>query len=147
MRYSRTVPISEGRDKGKTFVVKEMSAWDAERWGYRLILALGRAGVDVEQFAGQGMAGIAAAGIMAIPALDYRDAAPLLDEMETTFFIQEPGVTRPIVRNPDGEGDDVEEVSTCLELRRAFLELHTRFFEKGTPSKDSTSKETTSPAS
>ncbi len=147
MRESKVVPITEeGRDKGKVFVVTEMPAWIAEKWSYRLLLALARAGVDVKQIEGTGVAGLAAAGIMAMPMLDFRDAEPLLDEMMDYIKIKpDPRTdhTRALVRHEEGDGDDVEEVPTFIKLRGEFLELHTRFFGKGTSSKDSTSDKTT----
>lgn len=151
MRESKVVPITEeGRDKGKVFVITEMPAWIAEKWSYRLLLALARAGVDVNQIEGAGVAGLAAAGIMAMPMLDFRDAEPLLDEMMDYIKIKPDPRTdhlRELVRNEDGEGDDVEEVPTFIKLRGEFLELHTRFFGKGASSMVSTSdKTTTSPA-
>lgn len=150
MRESKIVPVTdEGRDKGKVFVITEMPAWVAEKWSYRLILALARAGVDVKAIEGTGVAGVFAAGIMAMPMLDWRDAEPLLDEMMDYIKIKPDPRTdyvRPLVRSETGEGDDVEEVETFLALRSAFMELHTRFFGKGTKSKESTSESTTSPA-
>lgn len=149
MRETKIVPIkSEGRDKGKVFVITEMPAWAAEKWSYRLLLALARSGVDVKQIEGTGTAGLFTAGIMAMPMLDFRDAEPLLDEMMDHIKIQpdpsrNPNYTRPIVRTETGEGDDIEEVQTFVALRSEFLELHTRFFAKGMPSRDSTSGSTT----
>lgn len=140
MRESRVITVAdEGRDKGKVFVVKEMSAWAIEKWSYRLLLALARAGVDIKTIEGTGTAGLAMAGILAMPQLDFRDAEPLLDEMSEYFYARpdpaRPETERPIFRTANGEGDDVQEMTTLLTLRTAFMEMHTRFFVKGMPSK------------
>ncbi len=149
MRELEVVTIDvDGRDKGKTFVIKEMSAWALEKFGYRLTLALTRAGVDIGEFAGSGFAGLVMAGVMSMPLLDFRDAEPLLDEMMEYVFVRpdpaRPDMMRPLMRTPDGDGDDVQEVTTFYAIRAAFMKMHARFFSKGMPSKVSTSGATTS---
>lgn len=128
---------AEGRDKGKNFLISEMSPRDGERWATRALLAFGRAGhgempegyqEDLER---SGMAGIAAIGIRALTSIRFEDAEPLLDEMmQCVAFV--PDVTkidqmtrRPIVRGLI-EGD-IEEIATMLFLRSEVLELHTGF--------------------
>jgi len=38
---------ADGRDKGKTFILTELPALDIERWTVRLVLALGKNGVNL----------------------------------------------------------------------------------------------------
>lgn len=140
MRETKDVRIGDdgGRDKGKVFVVKEMPAMQAEKWAYRLILALSRAGADVEMIRGSGMAGLAAAGLQAMPMLDWRDAEPLMDEMMECVSVRpdpsgNPTFTRPL-RQIGDDSDDIEEMTTLAKLRAEILELHLRFFGSGTPS-------------
>ena len=142
---------AEGRDKGKCFVIKEMAALPAEKWAYRLITALAHAGADVDVIQGSGMAGLAAAGIQALPMLNFRDVEPLMDEMLECVSIRpdprgNPTFTRPLVLN-GSDNDEVEEVTTLMRLRAEILDLHMRFFAKGTPLNSRPNTMTTSPAS
>jgi hypothetical protein len=127
VRKEATVVIeSEGRDLGKIFKIREMSASAAEGWGTRLILALSRAGVDVpENFFGMGMAGVAVMGLKAMGGLSWEVAKPLLDEMMDCIRIQpnpaQPAVVRDLIE------DDIEEVSTRLLLRDEVIKLHINF--------------------
>ena len=116
---------SEGRDKGKTFWIKEMSAWDAERWAHRAFFAAMNAGVDIdENIARSGMAGIAAAGLMAFGKVTYEVAQPLLDELlKCVKYRFQPGENG--VRNIVME--DIEEAGTILQLRAEALNLHINF--------------------
>jgi hypothetical protein len=116
---------TDGRDKGKTFRVLEMSAWDAERWATRAFFAAMNAGVEIdERVARSGMAGIAAAGLGAFGKVPYEKMQPLLDELLTCVTI----------RFGTGELDhrrmmleDVEEPGTILQLRAEALNLHINF--------------------
>lgn len=152
MREVKDVKIdAPGRDHGKVFVIREMAAIPAEKWAYRLIMALARAGADVQMIQGSGMAGLAAAGIQALPMLDFRDAEPLMDEMMSCVSIKpdpgkNPTFVRELAQNGD-DGDDIEEVGTLMRLRKEILELHLRFFESGMPSTSTPDTTTTSQAS
>ena len=115
-----------GRDKGKRFVITEMSARGAERWAFRAFLALARAGVDVpEDVEEAGFAGIATFGLKAFAGVAYEDAEPLLDEMlECVQVYPDPKnekVFRPLIE------DDTEEVETLLRLRKEVFALHVDF--------------------
>lgn len=113
----------EGRDKAKQFKLREMPASQAERWAIRTFLAMGKAGVEIpDHLAEQGMAGIAAIGLMNMTRIPFADADPLLAEMMDCVTRIEPAITRPLIE------DDIEEVSTRLKLRRAVLDLHLGFF-------------------
>ena len=117
-RKSQTVTIAaDNRDRGKVFVLTEMSAVAAERWATRALLALSRSGVEMpDSIADGGMAGMAVVGFKALTALAFEDADLLLAEMMACVQIM-PDPSRPsVVRNLLIE-DDVEEVSTLLTLR------------------------------
>jgi len=152
MRETIEITIDqEGRDKGKCFVIKEMAALPAEKWAYRLISALAHAGADVNMIQGAGMAGLAAAGIQALPMLNFREMEPLMDEMLGCVSLKpdpyrNPTFTRQLVLNGD-DNDEVEEVATLMLLRKHILDLHLRFFAKGMPSNSPIDKTTTSPVS
>jgi len=95
-RRTRVVTITaEGRDKGKSFSLKEMPADQAERWAIRALLALaaagaklpdgaldaGIAGVAAVEAANGGVAALLVGGLKSLAGLDYSVIAPLLDEM------------------------------------------------------------------
>ena len=125
-----TIPL-EGRDKGKSFLITEMGAVQAERWATRALLAMGRSGVEVpDEMRGAGMAAIAIYGLRALARLAYEDAQPLLDEMlRCVKFVPNTGANfaRDLLITEDGESDDIEEVQTLLYLRSKVFELHTGF--------------------
>jgi hypothetical protein len=133
MRKTETVVIErEGRDKGKTFLITEMPAMQAEKWAARALLALGRAGVEIPDDAmGLGAAAIISAGLGAFRQMNFVDAEPLLDEMMSCVQIvpdptkKDATTQAPIVRALiDG---DIEEVATLAQLRSEVIEVHTGF--------------------
>ncbi|MBO9332877.1 hypothetical protein GHR37_27425 [Achromobacter xylosoxidans] len=130
-RKTATVTISaEGRDKGKVFVLTELSAYEAEDWAGRALFALMNAGVEIpDNIAEAGLAGVAAMGLKAIAKLPFDSAKPLLDKMMACIQIQpSPTVTRALIP------DDIEEVATLLQLRKQVLGLHMDFSMAAAPS-------------
>lgn len=154
-----TVPASddgrENRDVGKTFRITEMSAFDAEVWAQRAMLAMAQSGVPIsEEVIRAGLGAVAAVGMRALLTMAFDDAKPLLDEMmKCVVFI--PDRTKGDVTLPL---DDiiVEEVSTLLALRAEVIEIHTGFSipaflsnlgKAGKTTTDNTQTTPTSPAS
>lgn len=125
-RKEKIVHITaEGRDKGKTFIIREMSASDAEWWAMRAFKGIVAAGVNVpDNVRGGGMAGIAIMGLRAFGELNPADLKELLDEMFACVYIQRDNNPN-IVQRPLEE--DIEEVATRLKLREEWFELHTGF--------------------
>jgi len=126
---------SEGRDKGKQFIITEMPALRAERWAFRALLALAHSGVQLPEGAADGgMAVLASAGLQALNSLDFEEARPLLDEMWSCVQIvpdpKNPNIVRPLVIR-EADGDDIEELTTIFQLRERIFRLHTDFFFKG----------------
>lgn len=121
MRKTVTVIIDqENRDKGKQFLITEMSAEQAEAWATRALLAISN--IDIpDDFKAMGMQAIAKLGLQAITSIDYDVAKPLLDEMLECAQIVMPATTRALMPG------DIEEVGTRLKLRKAIFELHTGF--------------------
>jgi hypothetical protein len=126
-RKEITITIEDGgRDDGKVFFIRELSAMKAERWATRALLALMHAGVEMpDDMTDAGFAGIAAVGVRAFARLDFADAEPLMAEMLTCCQII-PDPSRPQVRRALIE-DDIEEVSTLFRLRQEVLSLHLGF--------------------
>lgn len=125
-RKTATITDFTGRDAGKVFVITEMSAFAAEKWAARALLALARSGLDVpEDVASEGMAGIARFGFGAIAGAKFEEIAPLLDEMFECVKIM------PDPKHPDFSRvvleEDVEEIATLLKLRGEALKLHVDF--------------------
>lgn len=121
---------TEGRDKGKVFHLREMSADAAEEWAFRIFLSLSRAGVDLPaEVMNGGMAAVAACmpGIMAsvlingVGSLEFAELRPLLAQMMDCVQIREPSVIRSLTP------DDIEEVATRIFLRGEVFKLHTGF--------------------
>ncbi|MGF6604574.1 hypothetical protein P3T23_009330 [Paraburkholderia sp. GAS448] len=117
---------AEGRDHGKVFQLTEMPADQAEKWAIRVLLALGRAGIDLPPgIEREGMAAMARVGLEALMRIDFHDAEPLLDEMMGCVRFQpnpaDPKVVRALI------ADDIEEVATRVLLRREVFRLHTGF--------------------
>jgi hypothetical protein len=117
----------EGRDIGKVFRIRELPASQAERWALRAFLGIAKAGIEIpDDVAAMGMAGIALMGIRALSGIDFNEAEILMAEMMScVVFVPDasrPQVTRPLVE------DDIEEISTRLQLRKEILSIHVDFF-------------------
>lgn len=131
MRKSIEIPAAgqaplTGRDKGKTFLITEMDAWDAEAWGQRAYGCMVRAGLKPTQPGGPltGMAAVAVYGVSAFLAAPWAEVEPLLAEMMVKCVrIKEAAL--PLGR--EFTRDDVEEVQTILRLREEAVKLHTDF--------------------
>lgn len=122
-RKTKQVTITtEGRDKGRTYLITEMPATQAEKWAMRAMSALLKSGVYVpDSVLDRGLAGIAAVGIKGLMGMQFQDAEPLMDEMFACIQIVEPAITRKLTEN------DIEEVATRLLLRSEVIELHVGF--------------------
>jgi len=119
-----TIP-TEGRDKGKTFRITEMSAKAGEKWALRVVNGVARAGFELpEELRGIGMAAVATLGVKTIFGMAWSDLEPLLDELLACVQIVMPKGVRPLV------DEDIEEPKTLLMLRAEVLELHTSFFSR-----------------
>lgn len=127
MRKQEDIVITdEGRDKDKVFMITEMSAFDAEEWAIRAILALTNANADIGDIdPGMGMAAFAGKAFRALFSMHFQDAKPLLDEMMACIRI------KPDPRNPNiSRGlmeEDIEEVTTVFKLRMEVFRVHTGF--------------------
>lgn len=122
------ITISEpGADYGKTFHIRRMSAWDADRWGRRVIYALLQSQVEIDDLeVEQGIAGLVGRGLQLLVYIPPEKADALLDALTDCVF------RRPDPRNPAVEmplqPDDVEDGLTITVLREAVFRLHTDFF-------------------
>lgn len=145
-----TVPEWGERDRGKYFLITEMPAAQAEKWGLRMVNVLkGTSAVIPQTAASLGMVGVAIIGLNAWLAADIDPAKlePLMDQMMTCVSVirdpRHPDVATPIVSD-----SDIMEIRTRLWLRSEILQLHTGFSPAEMLSRlisaIQTSKETTS---
>ena len=123
-RKETTFVAETGRDLGKQFLITEMPASQAENWAIQVILAVGNAGIEIpEGLASQGMSGLMAIGYMNLLKIPFDAAKPLLDEMMNCVqIIPSANIKRKLVE------EDIEEVGTRLQLRKATWNLHMDFF-------------------
>lgn len=117
---------SAGRDAGKVFRITEMPADQAERWAVKAFLAAAKGGVKLPEAAAEsGFAGIAQMGFSMLANMPPELAFELLDEMMACVQYQpnpaKPEVVRGLI------ADDIEEVMTRLQLRKAVFDLHVDF--------------------
>ncbi len=124
----------EGRDHGKVFVITEMSAFRAEAWALRALLALMDANVQLPKgFERMGMAGIAQIGLKLLAGLKYEVAEPLLAEMLSCVQIMPDPNKSQTVRPVMEAANDIEEITTILKLRAEVFKLHTGFLKAVAP--------------
>lgn len=113
----------ENRDAGKTFLLTEADAVQAEEWGLRALMAISTSGIVVPQeIADAGLIGFVLIGYQALMGAKFSEVQPLWKEMLTCIkFAPSEGILMP------WHSTLVEEVSTLLELRKRLMELHTGF--------------------
>lgn len=134
---------TSGRDKGKAYLITEMSASQAERWAMRAIMAMASSGAELpDGMEGAGLAGIAslvagadpetpALAILARGALvlfsrvPFEVAEHLMAEMFSCVQMIPDAARTDVVRYM--VEDDIEEVATRLKLRAELLKLHLGF--------------------
>ena len=136
-----TIPTGDpdkNRDQGKSYLLTEMPARQAEKFAMRLLLALAAQKLVDPEIARSGMAGLSHMTTDMIGGLSPDVMEPLLDEMLDTCveFVGDPSkrdenrsniearmvpVSRPLIP------DDIEEVSTLVLLRGRLIDLHTGF--------------------
>lgn len=138
MLKTEVVTVGEwgGRDRGKIFKLTEMPARRAEKWAWRLFLAVKGTGAQVpESLAQFGMVAVAIRGINSFLAsdVDFAKLEPLLDEMidECVGLVRDINAVDPVNGGPLGSpmfaDADIEEVPTIAWLRSEVLRLHTGF--------------------
>lgn len=134
MRKFKDVAIeSDGRDAGKIFRITEMDAEAGEWWAARALKGMIANGLEIpDEIAAGGMAALAAVGITALANIEDSALKSLLDEMFRCVQIVVGSAQAPIVRPLVKE--DIEEISTRLELRKAWAELQLGFSFAAKPS-------------
>lgn len=124
----------DNRDKGKVFVLTEMSATRGEMFAMRAFLAMAKSGVDIpDNIKDAGMAGLATYGLNMLGGLPFAEAQVLMDELwECVMYVPD---TRHMEFTRRPNDDDVEEISTRASIRMRLLSLHFGFFKDAVLSK------------
>lgn len=136
MLSEKIITIDSGRDKGKTFVVREMSATKLEKWAARALLALFNGNVPADiarQARGSNAAALAQSALSGLGGVKWELVEPLYDELLSCVSrVPDPGA--PDVRvplSPANADAHVQDVGTLLRLRVAALEVCFDFFGAG----------------
>ena len=124
---TKQITIENGRDKGRVFLITEMSAAHADNWAMRALIALANGGVDLGDLSPQqGMMGMVRVALDALGRLKADDAIPLLNELlDCVQIIPEGGKPRPL----NMDFNDVEDFTTLWRLRKEVFALHTDFLQ------------------
>ncbi|MBY4887702.1 hypothetical protein HX773_18860 [Pantoea sp. B9002] len=118
---------TKGRDLGKVFFIREMSATQAEWWAIRAGMAMARSGVELpDNFADMGIAAMAGTGLKMVSQIPAAEAKPLLDELMECVQCVPDASNQSIKRKLID--DDIEEIATRLKLRMEVFKLHVDFF-------------------
>lgn len=130
-RKTQKITISrEGRDKGKTFLITEMPAFQAEQWGSRAIIAILNSGnsIDFNIDPREGMLGVVGKVMDMLAGIKPDDAIPLWDQMMTCIqVVSSDDHVRPLLT---GEGsEDIEEWLTIMQLKKEAFMLHVDFLK------------------
>lgn len=136
-----TIPTGDpdkNRDQGKSYLLTEMPARQAEKFAMRLLLALAAQKLVDPEIARSGMAGFASVTTEMLGGLSPDVVEPLMDEMidACVEFVGDPSkrddnrstvesrmvpISRPLIP------DDIEEIQTLALLRGRLIDLHTGF--------------------
>lgn len=142
MRHKKTVVIEdEGRDRGKEFLITELSSYEAEQWVWQLIPVLAAAGVEIDEDTLKGgFSRIMAVGAANILRMPYGFVKSLLDQMLPCIkycHYDDGGKAIPPTAILLNASCQIEELSTWFTLRKAVLDLHIDPLKAAGKSKDS----------
>lgn len=126
MRKTKEIIIeAEGRDRGKTFLLTEMPAEQAELWAARAFNGAARANIEIpESIKGAGIVGVFVVGVKMFLSCDFPTVQELMKEMMACVQYR-PEADKPFVRPLASE--DIEEVVTRMFLREEVIRLHAGF--------------------
>lgn len=119
------------RDNGKTFLLTEMPARQAEAWADRAFLALASSAFDIPRDIDPkgGMASIYQLALL-VGHMRFPELRPLMDELMACVKIvpdpKNPLSARALIDVGD-VNDDIEDAATRIFLRNEVISLHTNF--------------------
>ncbi|HEN3627131.1 TPA: hypothetical protein U5E31_003846 [Yersinia enterocolitica] len=117
----------EGRDKGKEFIITEMSAWDAEELSEEIYRAMGHGEFNSlpADVVSMGVAGLATVGVSVLAAAPASVSRPISDRILSTVEIVITNEGKDI--NRAIKPLDFEEISTIRTLKDKVFELNFGF--------------------
>ncbi|MGH1605738.1 hypothetical protein [Yersinia proxima] len=117
----------EGRDKGKEFIITEMSAWDAEELSEEIYRAMGHGEFNSlpADVVAMGVAGLATVGVSVLAAAPASVSRPISDRILSTVEIVITNEGKDIARAI--KPIDFEEISTIRTLKDKVFELNFGF--------------------
>jgi len=125
MRKEIEITIEEGRDKGKTFKIQEMSAVQMDRWAMKALCLFGKSGTSVIELFKMTLPEL----MDAFTKADYDKGQPLLDELLACCSFKKDGV---FVEMKGTMVDSVvEDWTTLFKLKYQALQLCLGFFGQG----------------
>lgn len=132
MRKEITITIEDGRDAGKKFLIREMGAYQTEKWCARaLLLLLGGEmpeGMDTSNMTALG--NLATAGLSGLAKCDYAKVQPLLDDLlACCYFLPEKSSEQKLT--PEYVDSVIDDVKTLFKLKTEAFKLHFDFFLNG----------------
>jgi hypothetical protein len=128
-RIVETFTADAGRDKGKVFILTEMSPRAGHDWACRALFCMGAAGAKIsDHIAKSGLSGLAFMGLDAfMGGINPETGRALLDELLNCVTInhvpENPAMARKLFID-----DDIEEIATIFNLQKAVFMLHTAPF-------------------
>jgi hypothetical protein len=114
-----------GRDAGKAFLITEMSALKAERWGVRATQAVAKAIPLSADIGSEGLAAMAAIGIAALSNIPRDECDDLLDDLLRCVRVV-PDPKQPTM-TADWLEESFSEAETVAKLRLEAFNLHVNF--------------------
>ncbi len=140
MRKTKVITIeTDNRDKGKSFLIKEMSAHKAEQWSAEALVAIfsGNVPADILQVSQtSNTAALATAMEYLLKGLSWKAIKPLYNSLLScvSFIPEKENKANPVNVIPLTETNIenfIEEVPTLLKLRLAALEINLGFLGEG----------------
>jgi hypothetical protein len=128
----RTIVIQDkNRDKGKTFIITAMSAYDTEIISLKIFFLLMNTGVKLPDGVEEmGFSEIASLGLDAFSKLEFEKTRPILEEMWDKCLMFKPSEGAP-ERPLTYDQSDIQEVKTRIKLRMEIIKLHKDFYTAG----------------
>ena len=125
------VVTEDNRDKGKVFILTEMPGEQGELWAIQAAYLIEQAGMDVKPEEREGMAGLASLERRHGHSIGFLRAIqdPSLEAM-WQYVQYEPAPSLPPQPLIKGEACQIEEISTRLQIRMAFMRMHLGFFSR-----------------
>ena len=140
MRKTKVVTIeAEGRDQGKTFLVKEMGAHKCEEWSAEALIAIfgGNVPADIMQISQtSNTAALATAMEYLLKGLSWKTVKPLYNSLLScvSFVPDKENKANPVnvIQLTETNLDNfIEEVPTLFKLRLEALEINLGFLGQG----------------